>query len=134
MERIFPEHLQRPKRAYSPVVRVGDAIYVSGQVPVTGDGTVVTGSAGDQAAQVLRNIATCLEAGGATVSDVVAMTVYLIDISDIDAIDTTFRDFFPDGTYPTRTTVQIAALGRPEFHVEISAIAATSSAQGVHGS
>jgi 2-iminobutanoate/2-iminopropanoate deaminase len=134
MERIFPEHLARPKRAYTPVVRAGDSLYVSGQVPVTDDGSIVTGSARDQAAQVLRNISTCLAAGGASMSTVVAMTVYLTEIRDIDSIDEACRDFFPDATYPTRTTVQIAALGRPEFHVEISAIATTSSAQGVHGS
>lgn len=133
VERIHPEQLARPKRAYTPVVRSGDCLYVSGQVPVTADGTIVTGDAAAQATQVLRNISTCLEAGGGTVSDIVAMTVYLTDIADIDAIDVAFRDLFPDGTYPTRTTVQIAALGRPEFHVEISAVAAIG-AQGAHGS
>jgi 2-iminobutanoate/2-iminopropanoate deaminase len=132
-ERLHPERLARPKRAYTPVIRSGDSLYVSGQVPVADDGTIVTGDAATQAAQVLRNVSTCLEAGGGTVSDVVAMTVYLTDITDIDAIDVAFRDLFPDGMYPTRTTVQIAALGRPEFRVEISAVAAIA-AQGAHES
>lgn len=133
VERIYPERLPRPKRSYVPVIRAGDSLYVSGQVPVNEDGTVVDGDAAAQAAQVLRNISTCLEAGGRSVSDIVAMTVYLTDISDIDAIDVAFRDLFFDGMYPTRTTVQIAALGRPEFRVEISAVAAIA-AQVAHGS
>lgn len=133
VERIQPEHLARPQRAYTPVVRVGEWIYVSGQVPVTRDGTIVTSSTADQAEQVLSNIAAGLEAGGGTMSDVVSMTVYLTDISDINVIDAVFREHFDNATYPTRTTVQVAALGREEFRVEISAVAVTNSGRDLHG-
>jgi 2-iminobutanoate/2-iminopropanoate deaminase len=119
VERIYPEHLARPTRAYTPVVRAGDWIYVSGQVPVTSDGSIVVGSTAEQARQVFRNIAAALEAGGGTVSDVVSMTVYLTDVGDIDEIDDVVREVFPDSGYPTRTTLQVAALARKDFRVEI---------------
>jgi enamine deaminase RidA (YjgF/YER057c/UK114 family) len=52
------------------------------------------------------------------------MTGYLTDISDMDAIDAAVRRVFDDdGAYSARTTVQVAALGRPEFDVEISVVA-----------
>ncbi len=110
-------------RPYSPAVVVGDAVYVSGHVPVDGAGATSGSNGADQVDQVLRNLGNTLESAGASPADVVATTVYLTDISEIDQVDAVYRRFFGDGPSPSRTTVQVSALGRPEFRVEISAIA-----------
>jgi 2-iminobutanoate/2-iminopropanoate deaminase len=98
-------------------------LYVSGQVPVRADGSVVAGSAAEQAEQVIRNAEAYAASAGGTLSNVVSMTVSLTNVSDIDAIDAAVRRVFDDGAYPARTTVQVAALGRPDFDVEISVVA-----------
>jgi len=115
-------------RPYSPAVIVGDCLYVSGHVPVDQAGTTSGSSGRDQAVQVLRNLGHTLEEAGAARGDVVVTTVYLTNITDIDEVDGVYREFFGDGPYPSRTTVEVAALGRPEFRVEISAIARLQSA------
>lgn len=110
-------------RPYSPATIHGGWIHVSGHVPVDRDGRTVGGSAQEQTQAVLLNIGHTLKAAGASLSDVVSTSVFLTDIHDIDAVDEVYREVFATEPYPARTTVQIAALGRPEFLIEISAIA-----------
>ncbi|MFC7404377.1 RidA family protein [Georgenia alba] len=110
-------------RPYSPAASSGEWVYVSGQVPVRADGSTAGEDAGEQVAQVLQNVRAALEAAGSRMSDVVSTQVFLTDITDIDAVDAAYRDTFPEGAYPSRTTVEISRLGRPEFRVEISAVA-----------
>lgn len=110
-------------RPYSAAIVVGDWIHLSGHVPVDREGATSGAAGGEQAAQVLRNLEHTLESAGGSRADVVATTVYLTDISDIDAVDAEYRAFFADGPYPSRTTVEVSSLGRAEFRVEISAIA-----------
>jgi 2-iminobutanoate/2-iminopropanoate deaminase len=109
-----------PKGAYSPGVRAGDLLFVSGQVPrdpKTGELTAddVTG----QSRQVLRNLEGVLAAAGATLADVVAVTVYLTNVDDWGAFDATYREVFQP-PFPTRTVVGASLRG---ILVEISAVA-----------
>jgi 2-iminobutanoate/2-iminopropanoate deaminase len=115
-------------RPYSPAVEVGGWLYVSGHVPVTATGDTAGANGKEQAAQVLKNMQATLRAGGATLSDIVSTTVYLTDMADIAAVDEVYRETFGPGPHPSRTTVQISSLGRPDFHVEISAVARVSGA------
>lgn len=110
-------------RPYSAAVVIDGWVYVSGHVPVDGDGATSGSDGGQQAATVLRNLERTLASAGASRADVVTTTVYLTEIADIDAVDAEYRSFFGDGPYPSRTTVEVAALGRAEFRVEISAVA-----------
>jgi len=112
-------------RPYSPAVVTDNWIHLSGHVPLDQRGDTCGGDAAEQTAQVHRNLGHTLDSAGASPADVVATTVYLTDISDIDDVDTVYRAFFADAPYPTRTTVQVSALGRPDFRVEISAVART---------
>lgn len=116
-------------RPYSPAVIVGKWVYLSGHVPVDKEGFTCGTGAAEQAIQVLENLHRTLDSAGASRRDVVSTTVYLTDISDIDAVDAAYREFFQGPIFPSRTTVGIAALGRSEFRVEISAIAHV----GTHG-
>tara|TARA_B100000315_G_scaffold247191_1_gene275580 strand:- start:17 stop:409 length:393 start_codon:yes stop_codon:yes gene_type:complete len=106
----------------SPGIRVGDLLFVSGNVAVDGGGSLV--GAGDceaQSRQVMANIRTIAEAVGATMGDVVKITCYLTDVAYYPAYSKVRSETFP-GNPPASTTVIVAGLVRPEFFVEVEAV------------
>ena len=112
-----------PISHYTDAVRAGDLLFVSGCVPVDGDGKLVGGDdAAAQARQVLANVGSVLAAAGATFADVVKVTVYLTDIGDRTRINPVRREVFGD-TRPASTLVEVSALAIPGARVEIDAIA-----------
>jgi len=114
--------LPRPEYPYSPGTRGGGLVYTSGQVAWDADGRLVgSGDPAAQTRQVLRNVQSVLEAGGATLGDVMKCNVYLADIRHFQAMNGVFAEFFAEQP-PARTTVQ-APLAEPEMLVEIEAIA-----------
>ena len=109
-----------PSAPYSPGLRVGDFIFVSGQVPRDpATGQIVGETIEEQTAQVLENIKAILEVGGATLADVVKVNAHLTDLSLFERYNRVYVTYFPDPK-PTRTTVGSQLLG---FLVEIDAIA-----------
>lgn len=109
-----------PMGAYSPGLRVGDFIFVSGQVPRDpATGKIVGESIEEQTTQVLENIKAILEAGGATLADVVKVSAHLSDLALFEGYNKVYASYFPEPR-PTRTTVGSKLLG---FLVEIDAIA-----------
>jgi 2-iminobutanoate/2-iminopropanoate deaminase len=111
----------------SQAVRVGDLVFVSGQVamdPSTGQFT--GGDAGAQTHQVLKNLAEVLEDAGSSLAEVTKVTAFLTDMGDFDAFNDAYREHFR-GTWPARSTVQVARLVGP-YEVEIEAIAMIGSA------
>jgi len=106
--------------AYSPGLRVGDFVFVSGQVPRDPTtGKIVGDTIEEQTAQVIENIKAVLEAGGATLADVVKVSAHLSDLALFEGYNKVYATYFPDPK-PTRTTVGSQLLG---FLVEIDAIA-----------
>ena len=109
-----------PIGAYSQGLRAGDFIFVSGQGPLDPvTGQIVGDTVEDQTARVLENIKSILEAGGATMADVVKVTAHLSDLSLFERYNKVYATYFPDPK-PTRTTVGSQLLG---ILVEIDAIA-----------
>jgi 2-iminobutanoate/2-iminopropanoate deaminase len=110
-----------PKGAYSPAARSGNLLFVSGQVPRdVRTGELLGDDIRSQTKGVLENLRRVLEAAGATLDDVVAVTAYLADPDDWSAFNEVYgRTFRPP--YPTRTTVGAGLRG---ILVEVSAIAA----------
>jgi len=107
---ITAERLAPPAGPFSPAIRIGEALYLSGQVaqdPVTG--SLVPGDVTGQAEQIFRNIQEVLEAAGKTFADVVRVGVYLTDIRDFQAMNAVYARHFA-APYPARTTVAVAAL------------------------
>jgi reactive intermediate/imine deaminase len=122
IERISPPGVPAPRGPYSPAVRAGDFIYVSGQVPVDpATQLVVSGDIGVETRRVLDNVKLILQGCGATMADVVRCTVFLSDAKDFAAMNAIYAEYFGDNK-PTRTTV-VAGFVLPGIKVEIDAIA-----------
>jgi 2-iminobutanoate/2-iminopropanoate deaminase len=122
IERISPPGVPTPRGPYSPAVRAGDFIFVSGQVPV--DPTtqqLVSGDIGNETRQVLENIQHILEGCGATMADVVKCGVYLGEAGDFAAMNAVYAEFFGDAK-PARATV-VTGFALSGVRVEIEAIA-----------
>lgn len=76
-----------------------------------------------QARQVFENLRRCLAAAGATFGDVIKFTYYLTDIGYLPAVRTARDEFLAGAQPPASTAVQVTALARPEFLLEIEALA-----------
>jgi reactive intermediate/imine deaminase len=101
----------RGRGPYSQTVAFSHYNNLSAQLPIDPKfGTMVAGGVTQQAEQCFKNIRAILDSIGHSMDDVVRMTVFLIDISDLDAVDTVYEAFFPTIYKPTRTTVAVAAL------------------------
>lgn len=122
LEKLTVPGAPAPRGPYSPAVRAGDFIYVSGQGPV--DPATNEFSFGDirhETQLVFANILRILEAAGATPSDVVKCSVFLSDGGDFEAMNVVYAEFFGDHR-PARTTVE-AQFAQPLMKVEIDCIA-----------
>lgn len=122
IERILVPGAPAPQGPYSPAVRAGEFVFVSGQGPI--DPATNKFSFGDvrqQTRLVLENIRQILEGCGASVSDVVRCNVYLAAAGDFGAMNQVYGEFFGDQK-PARTTVE-CVLVEPEMKVEIDCVA-----------
>lgn len=108
-----------PAGAYSPAIRAGDFIFVSGQVPKDPATGRIEGDVAQQTRVVLANLRAVLAAEGATLDDVVSVTAYLADIGDWEAFNAAYAELIRP-PYPTRTTLGAGLHG---FKVEVNAIA-----------
>src|SRR5689334_13925380 len=105
IERLTPEGTPRPRGPYSPAVRAGDFLFVSGQGPV--DPATDQMSYGDiqhETRLVLNNVKRILEGCGSSMRDVVKCSVFLSDGRDFAAMNQVYTEFFGDAK-PARTTV-----------------------------
>jgi enamine deaminase RidA (YjgF/YER057c/UK114 family) len=121
-----------PTAGYSHVAVIppgSTLVQTSGQVPMAPDGTLAP--AGDWEAQtrlVFENLTRALAGGGATWRDVFKLTVYVVSLDGL-AEFRRVRDAFVDTTRPpTSSLVQVAGLVRPEFLIEVEAVAAVAPA------
>jgi 2-iminobutanoate/2-iminopropanoate deaminase len=108
---------------YSPAQQVGNFLFVSGQIALNSEtGKLENADIETETKQVLLNLMNVLKSAGYDSSDVVSTTVYLKDINDFAKMNAVYAKHFLEGNYPTRATVQVAALPR-DARIEISAIA-----------
>ncbi len=109
-----------PKGPYSPAVRAGDFVFVSGQVPRDPKtGELVGDDVATQTRQTLSNVQRVLEQAGASLADVVSVTVYLAKADDWGAMNEVYTKVFHQ-PFPSRTTVGAELRG---ILVEINAVA-----------
>lgn len=112
----------------SPVRRVGDLVFVSGQVgtdPSTGQ--LVAGGVAEQTKQVLANLDRALATVGLGAADVVKTTIFLADPADFAQVNAVYADHFPE-PFPARSTVAVT-LVVPGLLVEIEAVASAANAR-----
>ena len=100
--------MSKPVGPYTPIVRAGDWLVVSGQVGL-GDGGLVDGGVQAQLRQALANLRSLLEGAGASLADVAKTTVFLTSIADYAAMNETYVDVFGDHR-PARSAVAVSAL------------------------
>ena len=107
---------------YSPAVRAGQFLFISGQIPIDpATGALTHGDLAAQTRRALENVGALLTAGGLTYADVVRTTVFLADLNDFAAMNAVYRTYFAE-PFPARSTVQAARLPR-DARIEIDAIA-----------
>jgi 2-iminobutanoate/2-iminopropanoate deaminase len=108
--------------AYSPAIKAGNLLFVSGQIPVDpSTGTLVTGDIAAQADRVMQNLSALLRAAGVGFEHVVRTTVFLADMNDFAAMNEVYSRYIVDPP-PARATVQVARLPR-DVSIEVDAIA-----------
>lgn len=122
IERIFPHHAPTPRGPYSPAVRAGDFIFVSGQGPVDPvTDKIAPGGIKDQTRVTLTNVRTILQACGATLDDVVKCSVFLKDAGEFKQMNEVYAEFFP-ANRPARTTIE-AKFHNAEMLIEVDCVA-----------
>jgi 2-iminobutanoate/2-iminopropanoate deaminase len=118
---IHPEGTKIPLVPLTHGIRKGNILQVAGQIAVEPSTNERVGdNVTDQTRQVMRNVQAVLEAGGATLEDVVMCRIYLTDVTHFGEMNDAYREFFEE-SFPARTTVYV---GLPEgLLVEIDALA-----------
>ncbi|HET9358747.1 MAG TPA: RidA family protein [Vicinamibacterales bacterium] len=111
--------------AYSPAIKAGNLLFVSGQIPIDpATGALVDGNISTQTEQVMRNLGALLRAAGVGFEHVVRTTVFLADMSEFAAMNEVYSRYVTDPP-PARATVQVARLPR-DVRIEVDAIAVLS--------
>ena len=108
---IQPRKAPATPYPFSPGVVSNGLLFVSGTLgtdPQTGK--LVTGGIEAETAQTVQNIKNVLEDAGASLDDVVSVTVYLSNMDDFPKMNAVYKTFFTEGAYPARTTVGVAKL------------------------
>jgi 2-iminobutanoate/2-iminopropanoate deaminase len=109
-ETITSPNIPTPVAPFSPAVRAGEFVYLSGQVGQDpGTGLLVRGGISAQVDQTLRNLQAVLEAAGKSFGDVIQVRVFLADMGDFAAMNEVYARHF-EAPYPARTTVAVAGL------------------------
>jgi enamine deaminase RidA (YjgF/YER057c/UK114 family) len=101
-------------------------VWLAGQVPLTADGSLAPGEWEGQTRQVMENIGTALQAGGASWDDLFKLTIYVVDMAGLPTIRAVRDEFVNVERPPTSTLVQVVALARPDLLLEIEAVAAVA--------
>jgi 2-iminobutanoate/2-iminopropanoate deaminase len=111
--------------AYSPAIKAGNLLFVSGQIPIDpATGALIDGDITAQTEQVMRNLGALLRAAGVGFDHVVRTTVFLADMGDFAAMNEVYGRHVT-APPPARATVQVARLPR-DVKIEVDAIAVLS--------
>lgn len=106
---------------YSQAVRVGDTVYLSGQIPLDPATMELAGAEFEvQVRQVLDNLAAVADAAGGSLADAVRLTVYLTDLANFSLVNEAMAEYFSE-PWPARVAIGVAALPR-NAAVEIDAV------------
>ncbi len=120
---ITPKNLHRPF-GYSHAIQIDNTLYISGQIPLDQEMNVVGKK--DMAVQtglVYENLKKVLEDAGGNMTNIVMMNIYCTDIEAFDKETRHLRRRYFGDYYPAVTAVEVKRLSRPDFMIEIEAVA-----------
>ena len=120
---IAPKNLHRPF-GYAHAIQIDNTLYISGQIPLDQEMKVV--GKNDIAAQtewVYENLKKVIEDAGGTMTNIVMMNIYCTDIEAFDKETRHLRKKYFGDYYPAVTAVEVKRLYRPDFMIEIEAVA-----------
>lgn len=106
---------------YSQGIIVNNMFFSSGQIPLTAEGTMVSGDVKSQTHQVFKNLTAVLEEAGASLDTVVKATVFIKNMDEFAVINEVYGEYF-NSHKPARSTVEVARLPKDAL-VEIEVIA-----------
>jgi len=107
---IHSDHAPAAIGPYSQAVRVGDAVYLSGQIPLDpATGVLVEGDIATQARRAFDNLKAVCEAAGGSLDHIARVGLYLTDLGDFAAVNAVMGEYFSQ-PYPARSTIEIAGL------------------------
>lgn len=113
-----------PIGPYSQAVRVGNLLFVSGQIPLDPEtGEMMEGDIGVLTRRAMDSIVAILEEAGMTARNIVKTSIYLADMADFPAMNEVYGAYFEEGVPPARAAIQPAKLPKGA-RVEIEVIAA----------
>ena len=119
-----PDLATPPSNMYNHVVKVGNTVYIAGQVSRGLDGrTVHVGDPEAQIRQVWANLEKAVKAAGGTLRDIVKTTTYVVGAENMGKIRAVRADLLPPEGRPTSTTLLVAGLADPDLLVEVEAVA-----------
>ncbi|MEN3284483.1 MAG: 2-iminobutanoate/2-iminopropanoate deaminase [Solirubrobacteraceae bacterium] len=113
---IIPPETRDLPLPFSPAVRAGDTVYVSGQAAVDENGRVVSGPFEDEMRRSMENLRTVLRAAGGSLDDVVQVRAYVHDAANLEVYNSLYREYF-DEPLPARTTIT-NCLGSVKFEID----------------
>ena len=125
MEKKFHAGTWQQQRAFSPLVETkgGRVLWVAGHGGVHGADKPLDGDFDGQARQAFRNLGATLALAGGRLSDIVTMTVFIIDARYGDRFTEIRKEIFPDGNFPASALITVAGFARPTMMVEIQCVA-----------
>ena len=107
---VKPENAPKALGPYSPATKLGDFVYLSGQIPLDPEtGEVVGTTIEEQTHQVMKNIGAVLADMGLGYKHIMKTTIYIADLNDFDALNEVYGSYLEE-PYPARSCVQVARL------------------------
>lgn len=107
---------------YVQAVSTGGFVITSGQLPINPETGLFPDGIEEQTRQSLKNVRAILKEAGIDMDRVIKTTVFLSDMNNFDAMNQVYAEFFAEGSYPSRSAVEVARLPKDAL-VEIEAIA-----------
>ena len=105
---------------FSPAVRAGDFVYISGQVAMKENGEIEPGGIEAQTRRTMENVIAVLAKAGCTLDDVAKVNVWLDDPRDFWTFNRVYAEFFPNGA-PARSTVRSQLMVDAKIEIDVTA-------------
>jgi 2-iminobutanoate/2-iminopropanoate deaminase len=129
--RLNPDTMHKNPAFSQAIVVEGSVktVYVGGQNGVNAKGEVVGNDIASQSAQAFKNVITVLEAAGASLDDVIKMTIYLVEGQSLQDAYAAVQKVQPMRVPPTVSMMMVAGLANPQYLIEVDAIAVVTGNQ-----